>query len=49
VQQPRPGRVAVTFHDINPAAKWLCTLAMLLGRLEIFTLLVLFSPVYWCK
>lgn len=46
---PGLGDVAVTFHDINPVAKWLCTFAMLLGRLEIFTLLVLFSPVYWRK
>lgn len=46
---PGLGDVAVTFHDINPAAKWLCTLAMLLGRLEIFTLLVLLTPVYWRK
>jgi trk system potassium uptake protein TrkH len=46
---PGLGGVAVTFHDVNPVAKWLCTLAMLLGRLEIFTLLVLFAPVYWRK
>ncbi len=46
---PGLGDAATTFHDINPVAKWLCTLAMLLGRLEIFTLLVLFSPVYWRK
>jgi trk system potassium uptake protein TrkH len=46
---PGLGDVAITFHDINPVAKWLCALAMLLGRLEIFTVLVLFSPVYWRK
>jgi trk system potassium uptake protein TrkH len=46
---PGLGDVAITFHDVDPVAKWLCTLAMLLGRLEIFTVLVLFSPVYWRK
>jgi trk system potassium uptake protein TrkH len=46
---PGLGEVAVTFHDMNPMTKWLCTFAMLLGRLEIFTLLVLFAPVYWRK
>jgi trk system potassium uptake protein TrkH len=28
-------------------AKWVCVLAMLLGRLEIFTLLVLVSRTFW--
>ncbi len=46
---PGLGAVASTFHDINPVAKWLCTLAMLLGRLEIFTLLVLLTPEFWRK
>ena len=26
---------------------WVCTLAMLIGRLEIFTLLILFTPHFW--
>jgi trk system potassium uptake protein TrkH len=26
---------------------WICTLAMLIGRLEIFTVLILFSPQFW--
>ncbi len=26
---------------------WICTLAMLIGRLEIFTLLILFTPAFW--
>jgi trk system potassium uptake protein len=29
------------------AAKWLLALAMLLGRLEVLTVLVLFSPTFW--
>jgi len=28
---------------------WVCSLAMLLGRLEIFSVLVLFTPMYWRK
>lgn len=46
---PGLGGVASTFHDINDGAKWLCSLAMLLGRLEIFTLLVLLAPEFWKK
>lgn len=26
---------------------WVCTLAMLLGRMEIFTLLIIFTPHFW--
>ncbi len=46
---PGLGNVAVNYAEINPMAKWVLCVAMLLGRLEIFTLLVLFSPVYWRK
>jgi Cation transport protein. len=28
---------------------WVCTFAMLLGRLEIFTLLVVMTPAFWRK
>lgn len=28
---------------------WVCTAAMLLGRLELFTMLVLFTPAFWRK
>jgi trk system potassium uptake protein TrkH len=44
-----PGLGAVGFHyaDINDIAKWGLCVAMLLGRLEIFTLLVLSSPAFW--
>jgi trk system potassium uptake protein TrkH len=30
-------------------AKWVMTVVMLIGRLEIFTVLLLFSPVLWRK
>lgn len=44
-----PGMGDVTSHygDINAPAKWILCFAMLLGRLEVFTLLVLFSPMFW--
>lgn len=29
------------------AAKWLCTALMLIGRLEIFSVLVIFTPAFW--
>jgi len=29
------------------SAKWIAIIGMLLGRLEIFTLLVLFTPTFW--
>lgn len=31
----------------NDAAKWIMSAAMLIGRLEIFTILVLFTPGFW--
>ncbi|MBP5858922.1 TrkH family potassium uptake protein [Marivibrio halodurans] len=38
---------AGNFATLPDAAKWLLSLAMLLGRLEIFTVLVLFAPGFW--
>lgn len=34
---------------LNDFQKWLCTITMLLGRLEIFTVFILFTPYYWKK
>lgn len=39
--------VASGFGDISETAKAIMCFAMLLGRLEIFTLLVLFTPAFW--
>lgn len=39
--------VAGGFQHLEPSAKWLMCLLMLLGRLEVFTLLVLFTPMFW--
>jgi trk system potassium uptake protein TrkH len=44
---PGLGEVAVTFATVNDAVKWLGIFAMLAGRLEVFTLLILFLPAYW--
>ena len=35
------------YSSVNDFAKWVLAFAMLLGRLEIFTILVLFSPKFW--
>ena len=43
------GQVASGFGQIPTLSKWVCIFAMITGRLEIFTVLVLFSPTYWQK
>lgn len=44
---PGMGALAVPYSDISTTAKWILCFAMLLGRLELFTLLVLFTPMFW--
>ncbi|WP_064606403.1 TrkH family potassium uptake protein [Photobacterium sp. J15] len=44
---PGLGEVAVHFGEINDPAKWILIISMLFGRLEVFTLLVLFTPTFW--
>jgi trk system potassium uptake protein TrkH len=44
---PGLGDVALNYGDINNTAKWILCFSMLLGRLEVFTLLVLFTPMFW--
>ena len=44
---PGLGDVAAGYGGIGVTAKWACIVAMLLGRLEIFTFLVLLSPTFW--
>jgi trk system potassium uptake protein TrkH len=46
---PGLARVGPHYADLNDTAKWILCFAMLLGRLEIFTLLVLLSPSFWRK
>jgi len=38
---------AGNFADLPASAKWLLSAGMLLGRLELLTVLVLFAPMYW--
>ncbi|HWJ05728.1 MAG TPA: potassium transporter TrkG [Steroidobacteraceae bacterium] len=40
---------ASNFQGLTDFQTWVCSLAMLLGRLEIFSVLVLLTPAYWRK
>ena len=40
---------ADNYAVLSDVQKWLCAAVMLLGRLEIFTVLILFTPAYWKK
>ena len=44
---PGLGEVAATFASVSPFAKWLGIIGMLIGRLEVFTLLILLMPAFW--
>ena len=46
---PGLGDVGSNYTSINDVGKWVLCFAMLLGRLEIFTLLVLLTPAFWRK
>ena len=37
------------YHALTAAQAWICTAAMLLGRLEVFSVIVLFTPAFWRK
>ena len=40
---------AGSYAELAAVQKWLCAAVMLLGRLEIFTVFMLFTPAYWRK
>ncbi len=40
---------AVNFGGLSDVQTWVCTAAMLLGRLELLSVLVLFTPQFWRK
>jgi len=40
---------AENYSTLPGAAKWLASFLMLLGRLELFTVIILFSPSFWKK
>lgn len=44
---PGLGQVGLHYGDLSNAAKWILSLAMVMGRLEIFTLLVVLTPSFW--
>ena len=44
---PGLGQVADSYQSLSAVEKWILMFAMILGRLEIFTVLVLFAPRYW--
>lgn len=44
---PGLGGVAYHYGNLNDIAKWVLCFSMLLGRLEVFTLLVLLTPAFW--
>ena len=46
---PALGQAAMSYSSINEPAKWILIFAMLCGRLEVFTLLVIISPTFWKK
>ncbi|AHE66006.1 potassium uptake protein, TrkH family [Legionella oakridgensis ATCC 33761 = DSM 21215] len=43
------GTISITFADLNLPSKWVLMFAMIAGRLEIFSLLILFSRQFWQK
>ncbi len=46
---PGLGEVSENYAGLSATAKWTLCLAMLLGRLEVFTVLVLLTPAFWRK
>lgn len=38
---------ATTYEGLTDFQTWVCSFAMLLGRLELFTLLIVFTPAFW--
>jgi trk system potassium uptake protein len=40
---------ATTYGSLTDLQTWICTLAMFLGRIELFTFLILFTPSFWRK
>lgn len=40
---------ASNYQGLTDFQTWICSIAMLLGRFEVFTLLMLFTPAFWRK
>jgi trk system potassium uptake protein len=46
---PGLGDVGANYSGMSDFVKWVLCFSMLMGRLEVFTLLVLFTPAFWRK
>ncbi len=46
---PGQGDVLLNYANISDINKWILSFSMIVGRLEIFTLLVIFTPDFWKK
>jgi trk system potassium uptake protein TrkH len=46
LNQVGPG---ATYASLNDFQTWVCTVAMLVGRLELFTLFIVITPAFWRK
>ncbi|MCX7043026.1 MAG: TrkH family potassium uptake protein [Gammaproteobacteria bacterium] len=46
---PGLGGVAIHFQELGDFPVWVCSFAMILGRLEVFTVLVLLTPQFWTE
>jgi trk system potassium uptake protein TrkH len=44
---PGLGSVGADYIAVNDPGKWALSFAMMLGRLEVFTLVILFSRDFW--
>lgn len=40
---------AANYASLTDFQKWICTFTMLLGRLEVFSLIIIFTPTFWRK
>jgi trk system potassium uptake protein len=40
---------STTYAVLTPFQTWVCTIAMFLGRIELFTFFVLLTPTFWRK
>ncbi len=46
---PGLGAVGANFQQLADVPIWICSFAMILGRLEVFTVLVLLTPQFWTE
>ena len=46
---PGQGEVLNNYSNLTDINKWILSFSMIVGRLEIFTLLVIFTPDFWKK